>query len=273
PSMLETGAAGTFEATVNADATQPVEYMWDFGDGTTGTGMVATHEFARAGTYTVTLTAMNGKATDTRTMTVTVEDPVQPPSIVGISANPQSPDSATPVSFSANIQGDGPFTYRWDFGDGTTATGANPSHTFTTPGTYTVTATATNEAGEDTRTMTIVVVPVEVPFCESVIDMNSAFFNRNSSRLTEEGRAALQDNVQILTDCVNLSVAVEGYAAPGERRGSALSTARASAVEQFYLDNGVAASRIMASGKGVVSGASRKDGTSQYRRVDTIPVR
>jgi PKD repeat protein len=274
PSMLETGAGGTFEATVNADATQPVEYMWDFGDGTTGSGMVATHEYARAGTYTVTLTAKNGKSgMDTRTMTVVVEDPVQPPSIVGITANPPSPDSATPVSFSANIQGDGPFTYRWDFGDGTTGTGANPSHTFTRPGTYTVTLRAANEAGEDTRTMSIVVVPVEVPFCESVIDMNSAFFNRNSSTLTAEGRAALQDNVQILSDCPNLSVAVEGYAAPGERRGMALSTARARAVEQFYIDNGISAGRIMTSGKGVVSGASRKDGTSQYRRVDTIPVR
>ena len=207
PSMLETGAGGTFEATVNADATQPVEYMWDFGDGTTGTGMVATHTYSQPGTYTVTLTATNGrKGMDTRSMTVTVENPVQPPSIVGITANPQSPDSATPARFSANIQGDGPFTYRWDFGDGTTGTGANPSHTFTTPGTYTVTLTATNEAGSDTRTMTIVVVPVEVPFCESVIDMNAAFFNRNSSTLSSEARAALQDNVQILNDCPNLEV-------------------------------------------------------------------
>jgi len=273
PSELDTGADGTWEATVNSDATQPVTYMWDFGDGTSAEGLVASHAYSSAGTYTVTLTASNSRSSDTRTMSVRVTDPVVAPSIVSITATPQSPDTATPAAFSANIRGTAPYTYAWDFGDGTTGSGATPSHTFVTPGTYTVRLTASNSAGSDTRTMTITVVPYEAPFCQTVADLNPAFFNQNSSTLNDAARAALQDNLEVLNECANMSVRVEGWAAPGERGGARLAEDRARAAEQFYVDNGIAASRVTAQGMGVVTGISRKEGTSQYRRVDSIPVR
>lgn len=45
-----------------------------------------------------------------------------------------------------------PTGWAWDLGDGTTSTAQHPMHTYTTPGTYTVTLTATNAAGSDTVT-------------------------------------------------------------------------------------------------------------------------
>jgi uncharacterized repeat protein (TIGR01451 family) len=47
-----------------------------------------------------------------------------------------------------------PTSWAWDFGDGTTSTEQNPTHTYSAPGTYTVKLTATNLAGNDTVTKT-----------------------------------------------------------------------------------------------------------------------
>ncbi|WP_343915407.1 PKD domain-containing protein, partial [Arthrobacter pascens] len=47
--------------------------------------------------------------------------------------------------------------WAWEFGDGETATAQNPSHTYTTAGTYTARLTVTNADGSDTSTRTITV--------------------------------------------------------------------------------------------------------------------
>lgn len=48
----------------------------------------------------------------------------------------------------------GPTSWLWEFGDGTTSTLQNPSHTYSTNNTYTVKLTATNSFGFDTTTKT-----------------------------------------------------------------------------------------------------------------------
>jgi len=42
-----------------ASGTAPIEFDWDFGDGTTGHGAVVTHTYAISDTYTVVLTVTN----------------------------------------------------------------------------------------------------------------------------------------------------------------------------------------------------------------------
>lgn len=52
-------------------------YRWDFGDGTTGTGVTASHTYATGGTRTITLTVTDDRgATATTAKTVTVIPPV-----------------------------------------------------------------------------------------------------------------------------------------------------------------------------------------------------
>lgn len=48
-------------------------------------------------------------------------------------------------------------TVTWDWGDGTTDTGNKVEHTYETPGTYTITLTATNDIGSDVLTLTVTV--------------------------------------------------------------------------------------------------------------------
>lgn len=52
-----------------------------------------------------------------------------------------------------------PTSYSWNFGDGSqSSTAQNPSHTYTTPGTYNVTLTSTNQWGSTTSTATTITV-------------------------------------------------------------------------------------------------------------------
>ena len=274
PDSLRTNQSGTFMAVVNEDASEPVEYNWNFGDSRTGIGKTVTHSFSQPGTYRVAVTATNRKGPDSGEASVVVYRPPVPAEVVTISANPQNPDTRTPVSFSSNVRGDVPITYSWSFGDVGSSTSTNPTYTFDTPGTYTITLRASNNAGSDSRSMTITVDMYEADYCSEVVEMNAAYFARNSSVLTDEARAALQENLSILSDCPNTNVRVEGFAAPGERNSQSLSDDRARAVEQFYADNGVAVSRVMAMGQGRVQGVtSKKEGVDQFRRADTIPIR
>lgn len=54
-----------------------------------------------------------------------------------------------------DASGNNPTTWEWSFADGPTSSAQNPSHTFTSAGTYTVTLTVTNAGGSDTATGTI----------------------------------------------------------------------------------------------------------------------
>jgi len=73
-------------------------------------------------------------------------------------ANPTSGLENLYVQFTGNVvSGDAPFTYLWNFTDGTTSTSQNPNHTFTA-GTYEVSFTVTDNDGDyDTDFVTITV--------------------------------------------------------------------------------------------------------------------
>jgi PKD repeat protein len=73
------------------------------------------------------------------------------PTALTLNSNPASPGQVnTAVTFSQNNTGlsnDGPYTFAWDFGDGTTSTAAAPTKVYNTPGTYVVRLTMTDRFG------------------------------------------------------------------------------------------------------------------------------
>jgi len=271
---LSINQAGTFSARVNTDASLPVTMNWNFGDNSSAQGVSASHSFGKPGDYTVRFTASNKKNVVDTTAVVRVFIPPVPAQITSVSSDNMSPDTHTAVRFQANVRGDSPVTYSWNFGDGANSAASSPTHTYANAGSYTISLNASNRAGRDSRTMTLNVSLYEAAICREITEMNAAFFGRNSSVLSDEARASLQDNLEILNECPNMSIRVESFSAPGERHAQQLSDDRARAIEQFYTDNGIAASRISATGMGRVKGVtSKKEGTSQYRRGDVIPVR
>jgi hypothetical protein len=75
-----------------------------------------------------------------------------PPVIAGFSASPESGTAPLNVDFSD--QSFGATSWVWDFGDGAGSTEQNPSHTYNSAGTYTVSLTVTGPSSSDTETKT-----------------------------------------------------------------------------------------------------------------------
>ncbi len=123
-----------------------VGYAWNFGDGTTGTGVNPQHTYASGGTYTVTLTATdNGGASSVFSDSVAVEDPPPPTAFFTTSLTfvTASFDGTGSTDVDGTIA-----SYAWNFGDGTTGTGATPDHTYTSGGIYTVTLVRHRQRGQ-----------------------------------------------------------------------------------------------------------------------------
>jgi PKD repeat protein len=125
-------------------------YSWNFGDGTSSTGLTTSHQYRTAGSYPVTLTvtdARGAQATRTKLLTVT---PAEPPT-GSFTSSPTSPNPGQTVFFNASqvrpAAGRTLVDYFWDFGDGTTGSGVTQSHVYAAVGSYVVTLKVTDDAG------------------------------------------------------------------------------------------------------------------------------
>jgi PKD repeat protein len=135
-----------FDATRASDPDGSVTgYAWDFGDGTTGTGVSPSHTYT-AGTYTATLTVTDDDgATDRISHEVTAVEPNRPPVAAFTS---QVTDLSVVFNASGSHDSDGTIaSYAWDFGDGSSATGVTASHKYKAAGEYRVTVTVTDDDG------------------------------------------------------------------------------------------------------------------------------
>ena len=150
---------GTKPLTVNFTATlvagvSPITYAWDFGDGTTSTEQNPSHTYQNNGEYSAWVTATDATGAFARdSVKIIVTE-------ITVSALPTSGTKPLTVNFNATVASTSAqtYTYRWDFGDGTTSTEQNPSHTYQNTGEYTAWVTATDTLGSSVRAPVQIVV-------------------------------------------------------------------------------------------------------------------
>lgn len=137
-------------------------YSWSFGDGGTSTATQPTHTYTSTGNYTVSLTASGPGGSDTFTRTSYISVGTTPAApVANFSGTPTSGTAPLTVQFS-DLSTGSVDTYSWNFGDGAISSLANPSHVYTSAGTYTVSLTASGPGGSDGETKSSYIV-VDAP--------------------------------------------------------------------------------------------------------------
>ena len=93
-------------------------------------------------------------ATPPAAITFSGEQETAAPPVTAFTASPTAGLAPLTVQFT-DLSGGRPTSWHWDFGDGTSSTEQNPTHTYASPGTYTVTLTVTNAHGTDSSSQTL----------------------------------------------------------------------------------------------------------------------
>ena len=149
PRSVTTATTVVFTTSVTG-GTSPYHYQWDLGDGATSSGAYTSHLYAYSGTYTIQLTVTDNKGQSYSTsQTVTVIGSQIQPLTTDFNYKPTQTTVDTTVTFAAAATGGtGPYTFGWDLGDASTATGTNVDHTYMKASNYTVVLTTTDYLGD-----------------------------------------------------------------------------------------------------------------------------
>ena len=148
--------SGTAPLTVqftDTSTNSPTTWSWKFGDGGKSSEQNPTHKYTDMGSYTVTLTAINSAGSNITKIVRYINVSAVSEPVASFNGEPRSGKVPFSVHFN-DTSSNSPTTWAWSFGDGLTSTEQNPNHVYRNPGTYTVSLTAGNDAGNTSRTET-----------------------------------------------------------------------------------------------------------------------
>src|SRR5438093_1959537 len=165
PDSPTPGTLASFDASHSYDPDHdPISYQWQFGDGSSDTGVSPSHTYISSGIYDVTLTVsdLNGGTTSS-SKSITIGTPSNQSPIPAFTFTPTNPSTGQAVTFDATASRDpdGTITnYAWNFGDGQTGTGITTTHGYNSAGIYNVALNVIDNGGATgSVTHTITVVP------------------------------------------------------------------------------------------------------------------
>ena len=168
---LSSGTRGeAYSETLTASGTTPI--TWTRSSGTLPTGLslstsgVISGTPTRTGTFTFTVRASNSAGSDTASLSITIESSGSDSDSTAPSITTTSLSNATVnKAYSATLKASGTKPVRWtaeDLPDGMTITSSGIlKGTPTEAGTYSITFTASNSAGEDETTIDLTVIDVK----------------------------------------------------------------------------------------------------------------
>ncbi|RYZ27129.1 MAG: PKD domain-containing protein, partial [Chitinophagaceae bacterium] len=119
------------DRSVAGPGTINTSWIWDFGDGGQATSQNPSNTYLNTGNFTVSLKVTNDRgcwSTFTKPSYIRLNGGVKPDFNFMQPAVCRTPVT---IGFSNTSAGPGSLTYQWNFGDGTTSTQQNPSHTYT----------------------------------------------------------------------------------------------------------------------------------------------
>lgn len=149
PVVVCPGAPVSFASSVVWNSAGTGSYTWDFGDGGTSSLASPVHTYTRGGVFTVKLTGTNSVGcprTDTQANLIFVHP--KPGTAFSASDTAVCSATATTTLTASPATGSSPFSFMWDFGDGSGPGTTNPvSHAYANPGMYTVKLHVTDANG------------------------------------------------------------------------------------------------------------------------------
>jgi len=134
PSVVFTGEDVDFDASNSYDPDGTiVSYLWDFGDGNTSSGVTGIHSYLEDGEYMVTLRVVDNEGFVGNKVVIQVVKNRSPVAAFTETAAFVEKEETLTFDASPSYDVDGTIiSYVWDFGDGTSATGINVSHSYST---------------------------------------------------------------------------------------------------------------------------------------------
>lgn len=142
-------------------------YAWNFGDGTTGSGMVTSHQYRTVGLFQAQLTVTDvrgAQATLVKSITVSA---ATPPSGVSITVSPSGGATVSQDLFftaqAVAAPGRTIARYDWNFGDGESSSGSTTTHRYRVTGSFVVSLVVTDDVGAEGRASTTITVGTGTP--------------------------------------------------------------------------------------------------------------
>ncbi|MCF2518574.1 PKD domain-containing protein [Dyadobacter sp. CY351] len=172
------GCTAPCSVTFTSDSENATSLEWDFNDRSEiQSGKTVTHEFVDGKNYYVKLIAKSADGgSHGETQTVVIEAKPAAPPVADFDMTPKN-GGVAPLKVSFDNQSKNAATYKWRFGDKyaspadpDSSTIQSPSHTYSVPGTYTVTLTAYNAEGKPHQKTKTFEVKAEGPTASFTMD-------------------------------------------------------------------------------------------------------